>query len=220
MFKQTHSARIGRLSLALAALLLPASLASATVNLRFTNTPVLPIVPDVDPQVSNFTVRLVLDSTGELTTGLDYRLESANATGTSTVSNFFRILDRDVSVSPYSEATRPDSEIETTPSATLAPRNGNTLGASLPGSEIFNPKGAGTWIVADYTIAIAANTPGGVYTLRTVVTDPALGYIDQEGADHPFNQHASMTFTVVPEPASLAGAGLAVILLSRRTRRR
>lgn len=199
-----------------------AGTASAAVSLEFGN-PTATVTPNVDP---NFTVRLYLDATTEQTSGLNYRLESRNATTLLAVSNVFRIVSVNIAGSPYNDFTAPNP----LNSPTLAPSNGANLGATVPNPiEDPLPPPTGTppndrYVVADITLTVVNQAPG-VYNLRTITHFAGEDWIapDENGdlQGGTFSQHASMTVTVVPEPAAIGLAGLLALAgLSRRARRR
>jgi hypothetical protein len=62
--------------------------------------------------------------------------------------------------------------------------------------------------ITDITFALAANAPGGTYTLRTTTASPRGSIqVTSDFGDAPFPQ-ASFIFNIVPEPSTLALIGL------------
>ena len=69
----------------------------------------------------------------------------------------------------------------------------------------------GSYHFADITFGLAAGAPAGTYTLRTTTASPRGSVqITSDFGDAAFPQ-ASLVFTVVPEPSTLALIGLAAI---------
>lgn len=187
-------------------MLIPSATAWATVSLNISDNDATPTATTLSPGGQfTFTVRLV--STAETTAGIDYYLNSSNS------NPYFSILDRNTAGSAYADPLFfSDAVVEASPSNLLNPRNDNDLGGSAT-----TTNGVGTFLVANYTIAVAAGTPAGAYTITTT-SNPNEGWIDPSFVDHPFNQHGSFTANVLPEPANLAVLGLALVGVIRRRR--
>jgi hypothetical protein len=92
----------------------------------------------------------------------------------------------------------------------LSTTTANFLSGDL-GNYSNTPIPDGSYHVTDITLALAAGTPNGTYTLRTTTADPR-GSIQATAdfGDETFPQ-ASFVFTVVPEPSPLALLGLAAV---------
>ena len=192
---------------------LPSTGAFAAVSLNFTDNDATPTAASVSSG-SSFTVTLNLTSTAEQTTGLDYFLrDNTFVSGTPR----FRITDRNIGASTYSDPFNGDAAVEAQPASLLNPSTDLDLGATLANPS--SPNGAGTFLVANYTFAVDPTTPLGTYTISTF-SQPGTGY--QAGpplfTDMPFNQHATFNVTVVPEPSAVALLGLGAIGLLRRRR--
>jgi len=193
--------------LSFAALLCCAAPASATVSLTLSDTSGAPNSQVVGAgQTFSFTVNLV--STSEQTDGVDYYLTTPNGSG------FFSITGRNTAGGMYNDPLYyTDTVVESSPSNILDPRNDNDLGGLAT-----TPQGAGTKLVANYTLLVDAATPNGVYTINTT-SNPGEGWVGGTAGDNPFNSHG--TFTVsVPEPATATGLSLAMLTLASLIRRR
>ena len=65
--------------------------------------------------------------------------------------------------------------------------------------------------ITDITFALAANAPGGIYTLRSTTASPRVSIqVTSDFGDAVYAQ-ASFVFNVVPEPSTLALIGLTVV---------
>jgi len=196
----------------LASMVIPAASALATVTLALTDQDATPLSTTV-AKGSNFTVRLNLTSTSEQTTGLDYFL-AALGSG----SGHFYIVDRDISTSPYADPSFVDSVVEAQPDSVLNPRNAWDLGATL--NNVNSALNSGTYLVANYTIHVNADTPNATYTIEAQ-NDPNIGWIGNSADnfnDHPFSPPpADFAVTVTPEPTfAVFGIPTMAFLLSPR----
>jgi hypothetical protein len=165
----------------------------------------------------SFFVSVFLNSTGEQTSGLDYKLQVSN-----NGSGLFRIIDRNLSTSPYSERTAPDSAVEsaTAPaSALLDPDNDINLGASQPFGDAA--VGAGSTLVAIFEIGVSASAPLQTFTLTTFNDSGTPGYAGPPPQYTPgtFASHVPYQVTVVPEPSGMLAAALGAGLFTLRRRR-
>jgi len=106
-----------------------------------------------------------------------------------------------------------DTVVESSPSNILNPRNDNDLGGLVTVTQ-----GAGTKLVANYTLLVDAATPNGVYTINTT-SNPGEGWLDPSSVDHPFTSHGAFTVSV-PEPTAATGLSLAMLTLAGFIRRR
>ena len=192
----------------------PAALAPAAVSLSITDGVGTPTAGNAN-RGGTFSFALNLVSTSEQTTGLGYFLETTGAG-----NGLFSIVDRNIAGSTYSDAVAPDATVEAAASALLDPRNNTNLGATL--ANVNSPNGAGTFLVANYTISVSPTAPLGTYTIQTF---SAAG--DQYAGGPPnftngtFASGGTYSVTVVPEPATagaLAAAGLVGALARRRRR--
>jgi hypothetical protein len=101
--------------------------ASATVQLSITDGDSTPTAGSA-PRGGTFSFTLNLISTAEQTTGLDYFLrDNTFVSGTPR----FRISDRNITGSTYSDPFFADAAVEAQPSSLLNPSNDNDLGATL-----------------------------------------------------------------------------------------
>lgn len=215
--------------------------AFAAVTLAMTDGDATPTSTTVAPgQSFQFTLNLV--STSEQSTGLDYYLQDTSYT--TQRGPIFRLLDRNTAAATYTDLLHQDTGdnntmgdittagVEDSNWSLLQPRNGFDsttfldLGASL--SNILQPKGAGTWQVAVYTLSVSASTAPGSYVLQTF-SNPGQGYAGAFNSttgttpSFDFNGHGTFTVNVVvPEPSGCAVllAGAALGSRARRHRRR
>jgi hypothetical protein len=190
-----------------------ASPAAAAVSLSITDGSGPP-TSGTATRGTTFSFALNLVSTAEQTTGLAYFLET-NAAG----SGLFAIVDRNLAGSTYSDPAAVDAVVEAPASALLDPRNNNNLGASLANVNAAN--GAGTFLVANYTISVSATAPLGTYTIQTFSATGAgyAGPASSGFANGDFAAPGTYAITVVPEPGTAAGfigVGLAGLAARRR----
>jgi hypothetical protein len=207
--------------LPLAAATLPASAAFGNVSLVLTDNDATPNSTTVIGG-SAFTVALNLVSTAENTTGVDYFFKDADFNSTTGVVHMV-ITGRDATTSTY-VPFRSNGDALATSSASLNAINAIDLGGGL--NDVSTPNGTGSFLLANFTIAVPLNVTSGTYHLVTS-DNPSVGGQDVYQQDqahgfagHAFDSEASFTVNVIPEPAA---AGVFVIgamgLLGRRRRR-
>jgi hypothetical protein len=207
--------KIGSL-LVLAALVLPLSLATATVSFQFTDGASLNAAPG-----QTVTLHLQLVATaGETSNAVDYLLAQITGPG----SNVFSITGRDLTLSDYPDPAFLDAEVSSSadnhapvgPDNLLNPQNDLDLGGTR--NDTSTNYVGGTHYIATLSLAVAQGAMPGTYNIQT--TFSSYGATDHDDiAATP----ASINITVVPEPATCAllGMGLGVIGISalRRVRR-
>jgi hypothetical protein len=119
---------------------------------------------------------------------------------------------RDATGSPFSDLQTPSL---TYPQA-LNPTNANDLGGSTPdGSSV----GAGNYFIANVTVTISTSAPdSGTFVISDNTTGGKKSVISDSFGDTFAIPEADYTITMVPEPATWAGAALALfgILVLRR----
>ena len=120
---------------------------------------------------------------------------------------------RDVTGSQFTDLQTPGL---TYPQA-LSPSNPNDLGALLPNGQPAD--GAGTYLIADITVAISQSAPiFGTYVLDDVTSGGKTSVIT-DSFGHTFDiPEADYTITMVPEPATwlVPSLALATLLFARR----
>ena len=142
-------------------------------------------------------------------TGLDYYFQELSAAG-------FFIVSRDITGSAFSDtyfsnaqvAQSSDSQPPAGADNALNPRNDFDLGA------VTNPVGtiAGSGLIGNFVIGVGAGVAPGVYTISTT-SNANTGWVGAGPTfpDNAFSNHASITITVVPEPATWSLLGLGVV---------
>jgi hypothetical protein len=126
----------------------------------------------------------------------------------------FAITLRDVTGSPFTDLQTPGL----TYPQNLNPTNANDLGALLASGA--TPLGAGTYFVANITISIANTAAVGEYVISNTTTGGKTSVIT-DSAGHTFAiPEADYIIDVIPEPATWAGATLALAMLLLTQRRR
>lgn len=185
------------------------SIAAADVSLTISDNDATPGSGFIQPDGKfSFTVRMVVTGS-DLVSGLDYYLTTPDLSGS------FDIFDRNTAGGAFNDPLFfDDTTVEGSPSSILNPRNDHDLGGLSAGS-----KGAGTHLVAIYTLErIGTPPPNGYFTIETT-SNANEGWIDPSSGEHMFTSHGSYTI-FVPEPASGVGiAALALGAVSRRRRR-
>jgi hypothetical protein len=162
----------------------------------------------------SFTFSVTLDFTpgGSVSNleGLSYWFQQ------QTASPFiFSITSRDVTGSQFTVLQTPGL----TYPQMLNPTNPNDLGAYLPSEQPAD--GMGTYLIANITVSISPLAPiAGTYVLRNSISGGTTSVIS-DSLGHTFAiPEADYTVTMVPEPATWAGAALlSVFLLVRPFRR-
>ena len=156
-----------------------------------------------------FSFTLTLTSSGATSVGLSYFLQVLDGGG----NGLFRITARDLTGSTFSDPITSNAIALQSGDALLDPRNNSDLGAIL--ADPNAPNGAGSFLVANYTLQALGGIAPGVYTISTanaIVTDASFG--DNAVANATFN------VTVVPEPSAIAlligGAALGAFSIRRR----
>jgi len=194
-------------------LTLPFSAAKSDVNLVFS-----PISFTNVPSSGSFNVTLNLVVTaGEQVVAVNYFLQELSAAG-------FYIISRSVAGSPLSDTYSSDAMVAVRPGANLAgggPAAG-TNSLDLGANTATPQTTTGSALVATYSIGLD-NVAPGTYTIQTFSV-PGSGWVDQNQIDRTFNSQASLTVSVVPEPATwsfivLGGVAALGVNRLRRTRR-
>lgn len=100
----------------------------------------------------------------------------------------------------------------------LTPSNSSDLGAVLPGN---TGMGAGTYFVANITIAIDPAAAPGVYQIQNVISGGKTSFIFSDQGTAFAIPQANYALTVVPEPTTcaLAGCGLIGLVIARVRKR-
>jgi len=197
---------------AVAALLAVPTQAKAGVSLLLTDNDSSPTAVTVNPGQS-FTVTLNVTSTAEKLTGVDYYFKVSGAG-----AGKLNLTQRDTTGTSFADTLKLDSEVTGSITGQV------DLGATL--TNVSNALGAGTYLLAKYTISVDANLAPGTYTLSTI--DPVGSGVVREAPtfnEQGFDSHALFTVNVasvgstLPEPA---GATVLMALggLALRRRRR
>ena len=152
-----------------------------------------------------FAINLAYTPGGNVTNlaGLSYWLQQE-----SPGSPFlFSITARDVTGSSFTFLQSPGAVF---PQA-MNPSNSSDLGAGTPSGSGL---GGGTYFIADITVSISPSAPtSGTYILSDTVTGGKTSVIT-DSLGHTFAiPEADYTITMVPEPATWAGAAFTVLLL-------
>lgn len=193
------------LTLAIMALALGSAQAAVTVGLSdLTGDPgSATILPG-----GSFTVRVTLNSTTELTTGIGYLLQAMGSG-----NGQFRITARDITESVFSDLTTSNGIALSPALALLDPANDNDLGGLV--GDVLTPNAAGNFFVADLTIESLGTIAPGNYTLSTsgvVVSDDAFDTINVGDSGYSVN--------VVPEASHAMLSALGALGLVARRRRK
>jgi hypothetical protein len=202
--------------------IIPCRASYAAVNLLFDTASINNVNPGGSGTTITPTVNLFSSATGSAgdttdnqVTGVDFFFQIAGPAGGT--DGHFKITGRDLTGSAFPDTQSFD--VTTSPNNLLNPSNEDDLGGSV--SNPNTPVSNGTFKVATFTLSVASGTPNGTYTLTTFSSPSTTGYgmnAAHSFNDHPFDQHASMTITVVPEPSSAAliAGGLIGLALRRR----
>jgi hypothetical protein len=201
------SKSLGIIASAALAAITAAPAARGAVSLSISDGDATPTSRVVTPG-STFTVTVSLLSTAEKLTGVDYYLQSTGAG-----AGKFRITDRNVGSSPFSDLLKADTGdnnltlgVEDSTVSLLNPRNGLDLGASI--NNVNAPLDPGAYTLASYTFSVPANLAPGTYLISTT-SDAGTGYVGAAPLfpESGFNQQGTFTVTVnaptnpIPEPA-------------------
>src|SRR5688572_6354172 len=169
---------------------MPAASAWATVQLQLVDRVTSGPTNQVTVSKGNFfEVRLNLQTSlaSETVTGIDYYLHVVGVG-----SGMFRIIDRDISTSPWNDTLTTDLVVEAEPDSVLNPRNVWDLGAVAAAA----PSSPSTQLVAFYRIGVNPSTPNGSYVIETT-TEPGTGWSNGVD-DFPFNFPGSYNVMVIP----------------------
>ncbi len=147
------------------------------------------------------------------TVGITYRL--TEPTGTA-VAPHFQITARDTTGTAFGDLTTTNTVMLQATNPLLDPSNNNDLGGTIAASDPTNPKPAGTYFIATFTLQALPTTPVGTYSIQ-LTSDSVLANADFSEtpiASAPY----LVTVTAIPEPSSLAFIGIfgCVMLVARR----
>jgi hypothetical protein len=170
------------------------------------------LVPSTIGNNGTFTLTLQI-TTNFVSSGITYFLQSS-----SNANGLFRIVSRDMSMSPYPDPTTDDATAFGGDAGLLNPVNDFDLGSTNNGSATDPP---GMYTIAVLTLQLVNPFPGpGRYDIfidRGIVTDRTGGGFE----DRPFTAMASFIIPV-PEPATVSFAvfgGLLILGAAWRSRR-
>ncbi len=197
--------------------------ARADVTMAFDDSSGDPLAGTFAPN-TNITLLVKLTSTLESVSGVNYRLQVVEAA----VSGKFKLTTRSLTNAIFGfNSANTDAAVVAGSAGLLDPITDLNLGAVVSDSGINigqagGPVAAGVgYLVATLTINIPTGTGPGVYHIQTVSDATDVGY-DQgffPFKEVPFDQQATYTVTVTPEPASaILFFGLAAMTLRRRAR--
>ena len=178
--------------------------AAAAVSLSLLDTFGDPSSVILSPGQS-FTVRLEFTTSAESIRGLSYELETLGLG-----SGQFRITQRDIVSSPFDDLITTNAIALSPANALLDPQNDSDLGAVVTSNAV----GAGTYLVANYTIQALPTIPSGLtYTIET-----ANGIATDDNFNDLPLAPATYSVQVVPEPgaAGLLAIGLSTLAFYRR----
>lgn len=192
------------LLLALAALALGSARAAVTVGLSDTTGD--PGSVTIAPGGS-FTVRVTLNSSSELTTGIGYLLQAAGSG-----AGQFRITGRNIASSMFSDPITSDGVALASGLALLDPANDGDLGGLI--ADVLAPNGPGSYFVADLTIESLGTIALGSYTIGTTGVS-----VSNDAFDTIAVGSSSYSVTVVPEASHALLSAIGVIGLAARRRR-
>jgi hypothetical protein len=144
--------------------------------------------------------------------GLSYWFEQQNPNAPF----YFGITNRDLSSSIFSFPQTTNAQL--TYPQNLTPQNVKDLGGT---TQDLSGVGAGTYLIANLTIAISASAAPGTYIIENTTTGGKTSSItDDQGHTFAIPQ-ATYTITVVPEPATfgLLAAGFSILSIFAFKRR-
>jgi hypothetical protein len=126
----------------------------------------------------------------------------------------FSITTRDVTGSQFTSLQTPGL----TYPQNMTPQSTSDLGAALPGPTGL---GAGTYFIANITVAISPTAALGSYMIGNTITPPGKKSVISSDVGNTFAiPQALYTITVVPEPGTWAAGGLVLVALVWHQRRR
>lgn len=192
-----------------------ASQARAAVSLVLTDNDATPDAVTLNAGQS-YTVTLNVTSTSEKLTGVDYYFQLSGA-----AAGMMSITQRNISASQFSDPLLLDSSV--TGPIQGAAQSTTDLGATV--NNVSNALTAGTYLLAQYTIAVDPSLAPGTYTLSTWAL-PGSGAVMEAPTfnEKAFDGQAAFTVTVAPtvatpEPTAVALLGFGGLLRRRRKRR-